>query len=76
MSCGQTVRRIGLRFEAKDVPFIQTSGSENLIRKFNHLPPILRLKWGGGMEKCGSKALMLEFLDRCGRNLDHCVAPT
>jgi hypothetical protein len=28
------------------------------------------------MEKCGNKALMLKFIDRCGRNLDHCVAPT
>jgi hypothetical protein len=25
---------------------------------------------GRGMEKCGNKALMLEFLDRCGRILD------
>jgi hypothetical protein len=37
-------------------------------------PPILGVKWGGGMEKCRNKALMLEFLDRCGRNLDPCIA--
>jgi hypothetical protein len=26
------------------------------------------------MGKCGNKALMLEFLDQCGRNLDPCIA--
>jgi hypothetical protein len=49
------------------------------IQKFNHLPTYFggeSQKWGAGMEKCANKALMLEFLDRCGRNLDHCVAPT
>jgi hypothetical protein len=53
---------MNMRFRAKDVPFIRTSGS--------------KMKRGEGMEKCGNKALMLEYLDRCGRNLDHCVAPT
>jgi hypothetical protein len=36
---------------------------------------ILAVKWGVGMEKYGNKALTLEFLDRCGRNLDDIVAP-
>jgi hypothetical protein len=28
-----------MRFGAKDVPFIRTSGSKNPIQKFNYLPP-------------------------------------
>jgi hypothetical protein len=55
-------------FGAKDAPFIQTSGSKNLIRKFNpknlirkfnHLPlppSYLGVKCGGSMEKCGKSA--------------------
>jgi hypothetical protein len=67
---------MNIRFGAKDAPFIRTSGTKNPIRKFNHLPPILGVKWGVGMEKCRNKALMLEFLDRCGRYLDPIVALT
>jgi hypothetical protein len=40
-----------MRFGAKDVPFIWTSGTKKPIRKFNHLPLHFGVKWGAGMEK-------------------------
>jgi hypothetical protein len=64
------------QFGAKDAPFIRTPGSKNPIRKFNHLPPYFRGAMGRGMEKCRKKAVMLEFLNWCGRYLDPCIAPT
>jgi hypothetical protein len=65
-----------MRFGAKDAPFIRTSGTKNPFENSTIFPLILGVKWGRGMEIFGKKALMLEFLDRCGRNLDHFVAPT
>jgi hypothetical protein len=54
---------MNIRFGAKRAPFIRTSGAKNPIRKFDHLPPYFGGEMGRGMEKCGKKALMLEFLD-------------
>jgi hypothetical protein len=68
---------MNIRFEAKDAPFIRTSRTKKTLSENSTIfPPILGVKWGGGMEKCGNKALMLEFLDRYGKNLNHIVVPT
>jgi hypothetical protein len=53
---------MNIRFGAKDAPFIRTSGTKNPIRKFNHLPLYFGGEMGRGMEKCGKKAQMLEYL--------------
>jgi hypothetical protein len=53
---------MNIRFGAKDAPFIRTSGTKNPIRKFDHLPPILGVKWGWGMGKSGKNVLMLEYV--------------
>jgi hypothetical protein len=55
VSCGQTVRRMNIRFGAKDDPFIRTSGTKNHIRKFHHLPPYFGGDMGSGYGKCGEK---------------------
>jgi hypothetical protein len=58
---------MNIRFGAKDAPFIRTSGTKNPIRKFNHLPPILGVKWGGGMENVEKNALKFDYLGRYER---------
>jgi hypothetical protein len=66
---------MNMRFGENDAPFIWTSGTKKLNSKINHLPSYFGGEMGRGMEKCEKSTLMLEFLDQCGRNLDHCVAP-
>jgi hypothetical protein len=63
------------RLKIKHAPFIGTPGTKKRIRKFNHLPPYFGHEMGSGYGKMRKNALMLEFLDRCGRKLDHCVVP-
>jgi hypothetical protein len=53
---------MNIRFGATDAPFFRTSGTKKTHPNFNHLPSILGVKWGGGMEKCEKKAQMLEYL--------------
>jgi hypothetical protein len=66
VSCGQTVLDSNIPFGAKDAPFIWTSGKKKTIRKFNP-PPILRVKWGVGMENVGKNALKFDYFDRYER---------
>jgi hypothetical protein len=54
---------MNIRFEAKYALLIRTSDTKNPIRKFNHLPSYLGVKWGGGMEKCGNKALSTDVAE-------------
>jgi hypothetical protein len=51
VSYGQTVLDSNIRFGAKDAPVIRTSGTENRIRKFNHLLPYFGGEMGMGYGK-------------------------
>jgi hypothetical protein len=56
-----------IRFGAKDAPFIRTSGTKKNIRKFNHLPPILGVKWGGVLKMWKKNAVKFDYLGRYDR---------
>jgi hypothetical protein len=81
VSCGQTVRRIDIRFQAKDAPFIRTSEAKKTRSENSTVcPPILGVKWGGGMENVEKKRTNVR-LSRPLRKilmfcLHLCVAPT
>jgi hypothetical protein len=67
---------MNIRFGAKDAPFIRTSGTKNPFENSTIFP----LFWGRireGVQKNAEKnALMFEYIGRCGRYLDPCIAPT
>jgi hypothetical protein len=67
VSCGQTVLDSNIRFGAKDAPFIRTSGTKTPSENATIFPPILVVKWGGGMENVGKNALKFDYLGRYER---------
>jgi hypothetical protein len=50
-----------LRFGAKDAPFIRTSGIKTPSENSTIFPPILGVKWGGGMENVDKNALKFDY---------------
>jgi hypothetical protein len=58
---------MNIRFRAKDAPFIRTSGTKNPSENSTIFPPILGVKWGGGMANVEKNALKFDYLGRYER---------